>query len=273
LAERAEQLQDKVGRLSQGGQAESEERRATEDASQELARQKLPERMRQSASALRGGTPQQGSPEELAKAFDRVAEQLGAASGTQDAASRRFSDQLARTQEFRDRMGDLDRTIQQLQREAQQTSPGQPGQQTQQNAQSPSQQQSSGSTGSPGASGTRLEQLQREVNDQMRDVARMAESIQRDNPDMPQRNPDADWWRSFSAPGTEAFKQDFSRWESLKNNLLVALEDVETRLSGELRTRENGQRLTAGGHDSVNEAYRPLVEKYYRSLAAPRKPR
>ena len=37
------------------------------------------------------------------------------------------------------------------------------------------------------------------------------------------------WWRSFSAPGTEAFKQDFSKWESLKKGLLSAIE----------RTREN----------------------------------
>ena len=84
-------------------------------------------------------------------------------------------------------------------------------------------------------------------------------------------NGDQDWWRSFSAPGTEAFKQDFTRWESLKKNLLVALEGVETKLSGELRERENKQRLNAGGHDAVSEQYRALVEKYYKSLAAPRR--
>ncbi len=296
LADRAEGLQDKVERLSRSGQAESDERRATEDASRELERQKVPERMRESASALRGGSPQQGAQEDLAKALDRVAEQLGAASGTQDADSRRYSDQLAKTQELRDKMRDLDRSIEKLQREGQQGQPSPSGQQGQQgqpqgqqegsdNSQGRSAQQgqspragqpqpSGGQTGSAsGGNGTRLEQLQREVNDQMRDAARMAESIQRDNPDMQQRNPEADWWRSFSAPGTEAFKQDFSRWESLKNNLLVALESVETKLSGELRARENSQRLTAGGHESVNEAYRPLVDKYYRSLASPRKPR
>jgi hypothetical protein len=84
-------------------------------------------------------------------------------------------------------------------------------------------------------------------------------------------NSEEGWWRSFSAPGTEAFKQDFSRWESLKKNVLVALENVETKLSSDLRERENKQRLNAGGHDAVSEPYRALVEKYYRSLAAPRK--
>jgi hypothetical protein len=85
-------------------------------------------------------------------------------------------------------------------------------------------------------------------------------------------NPDATWWRSFSAPGTEAFKQDFARWESLKKNLLVALEDVENKLSEELRAREKELRLNAGGHETVNDTYRDLVDKYYRSLAAPRRP-
>jgi hypothetical protein len=81
-----------------------------------------------------------------------------------------------------------------------------------------------------------------------------------------------EWWRSFSAPGTEAFKQDFARWESLKKHLLVALENVETQVSDQLRTRENKERLNAGGHAAVSESYRELVERYYRSLASPRKP-
>jgi hypothetical protein len=81
-----------------------------------------------------------------------------------------------------------------------------------------------------------------------------------------------EWWRSFSAPGTEAFKQDFARWESLKRNLLVALEAVESDLSDQLRAKENHERLNAGGHDTVSDSYRQLVDKYYKSLAAPRKP-
>ena len=73
--------------------------------------------------------------------------------------------------------------------------------------------------------------------------------------------------------GHRSVQAGFRRWESLKKNLLVALEDVETKVSGELRARENKERLNAGGHEAVSEAYRALVDKYYRSLAAPRKPR
>ena len=125
--------------------------------------------------------------------------------------------------------------------------------------------------GSAGGNGGRVQQLQREVNDSMRDAARLADEIRRENPGMQSPNPEEGWWRSFSAPGTEAFKQDFARWESLKRNLLVALEDVETKVSTELRARENKERLNAGGHAAVSDAYRDLVDKYYRSLATPRK--
>jgi hypothetical protein len=117
-----------------------------------------------------------------------------------------------------------------------------------------------------------MQQLQRDVNERARELERLTQAVRRENPGMQGPNPDEGWWRSVSAPGTEAFKQDFAKWESLKNNLLVALEDVESKLSGALRARENQQRFNVGGHQAVTPAYRELVDKYYRSLAAPRKP-
>jgi hypothetical protein len=303
LADRTEQLQENVKRMSRGGQGESDERRATEDAARELEKQNVASRMRQAADALRQGTERRTEQEDVAKALDRVAEQLGTASGAQDANARRQSDQLARTQELRDKLQGIDRNLEQLQRDGQQgqnqgqqsqgkqsgqpqqgqaqqgqqgqaqQSPGQQsqGQHAQRGQQGQSQQGEGQQAGSNGGRGGRLEELQREVNEQMRDAERLAESLRRDNPGM-QANPDASWWRSFSAPGTEAFKQDFARWESLKKNLLLALEDVETKAAGELRARESDQRLNAGGHETVSDAYRELVDKYYRSLAAPRRP-
>jgi hypothetical protein len=304
LAERAERLEQQVSRMARAAQGEADERRATESAARELDRQNLADRMRQSADAMRQGAAREGQEEAIASALDRVAEQLGAASGAQDADSRRASAQLGRAQELRDRVAQLERDIEQLRREGQQAqgspapnhSQGQAsgappadrqgpqraegGQQGQSSSPSSNGQQASqagreGSTGqaggTTGGSGGRLEQLQRDVNEQMRDAARLAETLQREVPGLQGPNGDEAWWRSFSAPGTEAFKQDFSRWESLKKNLLVALEDMETKLSSELRARENDQRLNAGGHEAVSEPYRTLVEKYYRSLATPRR--
>jgi hypothetical protein len=302
LAERADRLEQQVERMARAAEGD-DERRATGGAARELEREQLVERMRQSADAMRQGGTSEKDQRSIAGTLDRVAEQLSAASGAQDADSRRASDQLGRAQELRDRLAQLERNIEQLRREGQQAENAQRGQagaeagaspdgqprgdanRQGQSSPSPSQAQNHGSPspqqrggestqtggGTGGGTGNRLEQLQREVNDQMREAARLAETLQRDVPGMQGPDSEEGWWRSFSAPGTEAFKQDFSRWESLKKNLLVALEDVETKLSGELRERENKQRLNAGGHDAVSDAYRSLVEKYYRSLAAPRR--
>jgi hypothetical protein len=261
LGERAERLQDRVKNLSRSGQGDRNERRATEDAAREFDNQRIAERMREAADTIRkgesGGDTRQ---QELAKSLDRVADRLGDASGNRNADSRRQSEQLAKTQELRDTLQQIDRSVEQLRRESDASSQSQgrpqPGQGVQRG-------------GSSGGNG-RAEELQREVNERMRQAERLANEIRRETGMA--ANPEAEWWRSFSAPGTEAFKQDFSRWESLKKNLLIALEGVETKVSDELRARENDQRLNAGGHETVSEAYRDLVEKYYRSLAAPRRP-
>lgn len=235
--------------------------------------------------------------EALAKALDRVADRLAAAQGAESADARRLSDQLSRTQELRDRMARLQESIEELRREG----ADQPGQQAgaqgangqgQQEGQSssgqPAPDESSASKGSQGAqagqegqtasgqgggNGGRAAELQRDIARQMREAERLADQIRRDNPgSMPGQQPPEGWWPSLSAPGTEAFKQDFARWESLKQNLLLALEQVETDVSGKLRAQENRERLNAGRHEAVPESYREQVERYYRSLAQPRRP-
>ena len=135
----------------------------------------------------------------------------------------------------------------------------------------------SGTNGPPGsAEAGRAEavaRLQRDADNQMREAQQLAEGVQRENPQMPGGTTPEQWQRSVSAPGTEAFKQDFANWESLKKNLLVALERTESQLSEQLRTRENRERLNAGRHDAVSDTYRELVDRYYQSLAVPRKPK
>jgi hypothetical protein len=75
---------------------------------------------------------------------------------------------------------------------------------------------------------------------------------------------------SRSAPGTEPWKQDFSRWESLRRDIAVALEQLEARVSARLQAEEREDRLDAGGSEATPDAYRQEVARYYRSLA--RKP-
>jgi len=230
LADRTQRLGESVKQLAAAG--EPGERQAMADAGRELDQQKIPGRMRDSAQAMRQG---QGGDEksasaanDIAKALDKVGDQLGSAGGARDAESAKLSDQLSRAQELRDRLGKLQRSIE------------------------------------AGAG---------DVGQQMQDAQRLAQEMQRDNPGMPKGGTTPEQWqRSLSAPGTEGFKQDFAKWEELKKNLLVALDHTESQLSDQLRARENRERLNAGRHDAVADTYRELVDRYYQSLAVPRRP-
>jgi hypothetical protein len=70
-----------------------------------------------------------------------------------------------------------------------------------------------------------------------------------------------------SAPGTEAWKQDFAKWDELKVQVAAALERAERTAADRLRDQQANDRLNAGATQAVPEAYRRLVEKYYRALA------
>ena len=71
----------------------------------------------------------------------------------------------------------------------------------------------------------------------------------------------------LSAPGTEAWKQDFSRWEELKVHLASALERAERTAADRLRAQQANDRLNAGSTQAVPDAYRRMVDEYYRALA------
>jgi hypothetical protein len=74
-----------------------------------------------------------------------------------------------------------------------------------------------------------------------------------------------------SAPGTEAWKQDFAQWEELKVQLAAALERAENNAAARLRSQQATDRLNAGAAQGVPEQYRRLVDQYYRALAAKEK--
>jgi DNA repair exonuclease SbcCD ATPase subunit len=270
LADRTQRLGESVKQLADGG-AQPDEKQAMTEAGRELDRQNLAGRMRESAQAMRQGQPgeqqQSGAAGEIARALDKVADELGAA-GERDAETSRLSDQLSRAQELRDRLGRLQRTMEELKDQ---------GAQGAQSAQAqPGADGKEGGTGQQGSSAGgrdgKLSQLQREADSQMREAQKLAEDMQRENPGMQKGGSTPEQWqRSVSAPGTEGFKQDFANWESLKNNLLVALDRTESQLSDQLRARENRERLNAGRHDAVADSYKALVDRYYQSLAAPRR--
>jgi hypothetical protein len=291
LAARTERLRQAARELSEGpgvpgDEADAAARQAAGQAARDLERERIAERMRSTAEAI--GRPaeasRQGEPSrELARALDRIAGEMGEAAGTADRETERLSDQLARASELRDQLGELQRTIEALEQEAREgqqggrpasDASGQPGQQGQPSAsQLPGQEGTTGGqAGGAGGRAERLSRLQREAADRMREAQRLAGELRQASPDMQNglATPE-NWYPSLSAPGTEAFKQDYGKWESLKKGLLTALERTESRLSSQLREREARERLNAGGHQGVSSDYQEMVDRYYQSLAAPRK--
>ena len=73
-----------------------------------------------------------------------------------------------------------------------------------------------------------------------------------------------------SAPGTEAFKQDFSGWETLHKDVTLGLERLEASLSKAMLERAARERLKAGAADRAPDEYEQAVDAYFRSLAAPK---
>ncbi len=72
---------------------------------------------------------------------------------------------------------------------------------------------------------------------------------------------------SHSAPGTEAFKQDRSDWDSLRKNVDQAMEKYEASVSSRLSRARTDDRFSAGGSDRVPEAYRRIIARYFESVA------
>jgi hypothetical protein len=310
LADRMQRLEQSVRQLARGTEGArdttDDERKALGDASRELARQKLSERMRNAARDERGGG-EQGAPkdaragaregQEIAKQLERLAERLGSASG-QSAEARRLSEQLARNRELRDRIGEIDRQLSETrsaskqQGASQQPGAAKPGdqgrespeqggkpqdtqrggqpQQQQGEERSASSQGKQGQTGQQGpGDGGRGGEAQRTPEEgrpwqearELVDELRREEGLGNWTPESTRFNP------GLSAPGTEAWKQDFAKWEELKKQMEVALEKAETSLASRLRDQESKDRLNAGATQAVPEQYRRLVDKYYRALA------
>jgi hypothetical protein len=264
LADRADNLERKARQLA--GTGTGADRAALNEALAELQRQQVGQRMRESASRMRdagqarkpGGQPQTGAAAErqLAQGLDRVADKLGAAAGLPgDADVRRMSEQLARTRDVRDRMADLERQMKDLEnKQGRGTSQGTNG-------------QKGGQSTSGGGEGE-MARLRDEYQRQLRQAQDLLDQMRRDNPQSGpgSSTPEQHEW-SLSDPGTQGYKQDFSKWESLRQDVNLALERYESSLSLKLTEKMTRDRLNAGASDGLPDAYRALVAKYYASLA------
>jgi hypothetical protein len=262
LAERADRIEQ--GARGLAGSGTPEERGAMKEALAEIDRQQLGKRMRESAARLRdesqarkpGGGPDTGAAAErqLAQGVDRVADKLGAAAGLPgDTDTRRLSEQLARARETRERLGELQRQLQEGARPGDGPQRGDSGR---------------GQGSGAGGAGADRAKLLDEYQRQLRQAQDLLAQMRRDNPDagIGTSTPEQHEWSS-GAPGTEAFKQDFAKWEALRKAVTLALERSEASLSQRIADKLTHERLNVGAGDGMPESYRRLVARYFESLA------
>jgi hypothetical protein len=278
LADRVDELQRAAQQLANaGGRAPDTSGRASaaREAAGQLQREQVGQRMRAGANAMRGAAAAGGQSAEqtarreadadrqLARTLDRVADTLG---GADQADARQLAERLDQTAGIRERLNRLEQQIREAEArqrssEAARTQPGQDGRQGREGR--------GGTTGS-GQAGEleRLrEQYARELQRARETLGRLTAEQQRGGGGSTPEHHEF----SRSAPGTESFKQDFSRWASLRKDIDLALERYEAAASERLARKDAGGRLSAGGSDRVPEAYRRPIARYYESLAKVKK--
>ena len=298
LADRVESLQGRIEEMLP--QAAGEERRALNGARDDLREEDvasemraLADRLRRTVAPYRGseiGNPEEelrriaDADDELADVLEGVANRLQAAGDPSSAHAQQLSQQLEDAQELRRSLEQLEQQLKQMAESSSGTPPedfdpsaaqdqrqgGQviePGADPQLSPDGrlmPSQKES-------GMAGGELAQLQQELMRQLAESPELLEQLSRQRPTLKQDLEQwAQHWDSGPAPGTEAFKQDFSTWVSLQDDVQLALEEFEVSRSRELTELETDDRLHIGRNEQIPEEYRRLVEQYYRSLATSR---
>lgn len=277
---------------------------ARREAARSLVEARIEARLRESAGELRrlGGAGQGPGADERARAaeqMERVARSLEASARAlasavdTDRERSRLSEQMARAGEVRDRLESLARQFQEAARrgapepqssdrardgrlengrgqqaQGPQHTGGQQGQAGRSNATEADRRGRDGhAAGGRGGDGT-AEAAAEEVAREIRALERLAEGLGEDGEAIRQALASLEGSApSRSAPGTEAFKQDFARWDVLKQGVALALERLEATLSDRLRELADRHRLDAGGDDQAPEQYRRQVSRYYRSIA------
>jgi hypothetical protein len=223
-----------------------EQERLAERARQipDSGKQRLAERMRKSAEALRQASQnKQGvdpgreatAQQEIARDLDKLADALGQTGSSKDPDLARLQEALAKARGLREQLDSLTRELQQH-----------------------------------GASGDR-NRLQQEAARQLQQTRDLIDQLRRLDPALSSGGAGFTFegqGMTFSAPGTEAFKQDFARWQELRDQATRALDRVTAAVSKRLDDRGPHDRLAAGLDDKAPAAYRSQVDSYFKAIAA-----
>jgi hypothetical protein len=282
MADRARRLKQGLsqqGTASAGDPKDNRDRnvqQAVSEAARDFERQRVSDRMQQSAAEMRAAAGQPDTDKasgaerdaaksaaatgrDLARVLDRLADTLARAEGPHDDLSRKLSDQRSRAQELRERIDDLTRQL--TASSGPQRSPGDDGR--------------AGRGHGAGGRGSDLARLGEDYQRQLQQTRELLDELRREDSDYAQGGPGFTFegqGMTLSAPGTEAFKQDFAKWEDLRKQATQALERAESSLSKKLQARESRERLAAGVDDTPPAAYQQQVESYFKALATKAKP-
>ena len=268
LADRADRLGQQVQELAKGPQQRPSDQAAANATNRALRDLRAGSKMRDLARSLRESEqqPTPGAEErsataarDLARALDKAADQLSNGLGT-DQEGRRLSDQLSRARDVKERLESLRRQLAELNKSASNDPNGR------------------GEGAAPGnASRDESQRLQQQYREQLQEASRLQQELR-----SPARTPQVvngtggagstpeGQLMVYSAPGTEAFKQDFSKWDVLHREVTLNLERLESTLSQQLLERALKDRLSSGPTDAAPDAYRRAVDQYFRSLAVPK---
>ena len=272
LADQQQQMAGRVETLARAAMALA--RTAGDPATQQalaaaagtLEGERVAERLRESAEAFREAfeSVDASSVEErrrlataeqaLAEVMARAASEIGEAPGGASADARRWSAELGGARDLRARLADLERQLDALE-----------------------QADEAGPADEPGVDAaderSELARLADAYERELRRAEDLLGGLRRENPSLTGSLAVAQGLRDVrSAPGTEAFKQDFARWDELRVDVGVALERFEASRERLLEAEELTGHLSAGADDRVPDAYRALVEAYYEALAVRRQP-
>ncbi len=284
LADRVDALQRAAERLAAEGTSPPQGKSGQPaTAAKEIARQQIAGRIRETARKMReaaaaeGAAGRAGKPaplqgaadaeQQIARALDRIVDDLGG--GTADAAD--LSRELDESRAIRDRLDRLERQV----READaRSAAGRQGQSpSASSGQGPStssgQGRASGSgAGASPASGEAAQRLREEYAKALQGARESLSRLERGSPGaaLGGGSPEEHQWSGVDK-GTEAFKQDFSKWESLRKDVDSALDRYEASVIARAARKGLQDRLSAGGSDRVPEDYRRLIARYYESLA------
>ena len=220
-------------------------------------------------------------------ALDKVADKLASANGGQDAESRKLSEQLARAQELKKKLNNAGRSLDAMSggQAGQAARAGRAGQSGQSGSQGSSAQKSPGDSGKTGegqqggggGTGSDLNRLREEYRRQLQETQDLVDELRREDRDFARGGSSGVTFQApgsmtLSAPGTEAFKQDFAKWDEMRRQATQALEHVESSLSKKLQAKQSRERLAAGADDKAPAEYQKQVDSYFKAIAGKKKP-